>query len=138
MTNEKLRRIINKIELNESEKIYEGIYHVFRNIKNRNFYNGKYSYETHTFEFVVITNGKEKQAIISNMGDDLHWYVLPKYRKKQVLSNALRTGFVKKLWPSLKSVTCCHENGEEYEYDEKYSLTQHLAGIANLELREGI
>jgi len=132
MTNEKLNKILKKVELNKNEEVCDGIYHCFRIIKNKVFDgDGKYHYSKREYEFLVITEDKIKKAIILRIGDiDLHWLVLPKYRQKHVLSNALRKGIISKLWPSIKSVTCCFDLYDEY--DEKLSITNHLAEISKL------
>ena len=76
-----------------------------------------------------------KQAIILRCGRiDLHWYVLRRWRKHGVLSNALRTGIIKEIWPENKKITCCYSYGENYE--EKFEMTQHLADIAGLILED--
>lgn len=66
---------------------------------------------------------------------DLHWYVLTYWRNQNVLSNALRTGIIRQVWPHIKTVTCCY-NWDDNKA-EKYQKTKHLADLAGLGVIEG-
>lgn len=133
MKDEQLKTILEKMNINECEEIRKNhIYYIQKPIRQRvNHGDGSFSYSTDEYEFLVITNGREKQAIILRCGYvDLHWYVLKRWRNCHVLSDALRTGVLKEVWPENRKITCCYSYGDDYE--EKYSMTQHLADIAGL------
>ena len=137
MTNDKLKYELLKINLNECEEIYfDHIYYVNKEIKQRcSRGNGTYCYSKEKYEFIIVAENGIKKAIILRCGCvDLHWYVLKEWRNKHVLSNALRTGIIKQIWPENKQITCCYDYNDNY--DLKYSLTKHLADLAGLELIE--
>lgn len=135
MVDEQLKRILLQIDLLECEEIIaDYIYYIKKRIKQR-YYDGEggYHYGTDEYEFIVITNGQEKQAIIMRCGYvDLHWYVLYKWRNKHILSDALRTGVLQEIWPENEKITCCYNYNDNRE--QKYNMTKHLADIAGLYL----
>ena len=100
---------------------------------------GGYRYTTAVNEFLLIAENGVKQAIILRCDEtDLHWYVLKPWRKKHVLSNALRTGVIRKIWPKNTSITCCYDCDDDISFDEKKRMTRHLAQIAGLRFEESI
>ena len=102
MRNERLKSLLQKIDLEKCTPIIDNhIYYVKTPVKQRcSCIGGGYRYITTTNEFLLIAENGVKQAIILRCDEsDLHWYVLKPWRKKHVLSNALRTGVIKKLWP---------------------------------------
>ena len=137
MTNEKLKRELITIRLEDCEEIIDDyIYYIKKKVRER-MYNASdnYSYNIKEREFIVIANQGVKQGIILRHGEkDLHWYVLEQWRDKHILSNALRTGVLNMIWPENKTVTCCYDYGENPE--EKYAQTKHLADIAGLEITD--
>lgn len=137
MKDEALKSVLQNINIDECEEIIENyIYYCRKNIRQRCSHgDGSYSYYKDEYEFLLITDGGEKQAIILRCGYvDLHWYVLKKWRRNHVLSDALRTGVIKELWPENTKVTCCYNYDDDYEH--KYRMTKHLADIAGLSLEE--
>lgn len=137
MKDEQLKYILQQINLNECEEFVENyIYYSRRPVRQWCYHgDGSYRYTTDENEFLIIAENGEKQAIILRCGRvDLHWYVLRKWRKHGVLSNALRTGILKEVWPENKKITCCYGYGDNCE--EKFEMTQHLADIAGLILEE--
>ena len=137
LKDDQLKYILQQINLNECEELVENyIYYSRRSVRQRCYHgDGSYRYTTDENEFLIIAENGEKQAIILRCGRvDLHWYVLRKWRKHGVLSNALRTGILKEVWPENKKITCCYGYGDNYE--EKFEMTQHLADIAGLILEE--
>lgn len=133
MKDEQLKIILEKMDIDECEEVKKNyIYYIQKPIRQRvNYGDGRFRYFTDEYEFLIITNGREKQAIILRCGyGDLHWYVLKKWRNRHVLSDALRTGIIHKVWPENQKITCCY-NYDDYD-EEKYSMTQHLADIAGL------
>ena len=137
MTNIKLSYVLRNTKLTECTPIIDNyIYYVKKPVKEK-VYNptGNDYYEIFSFEFLIITNNGEKQAIILRCDSvDLHWYVFKRWRKKHVLSNALRTGIISEIWPENKKITCCYE-WDDNRY-EKYKMTSHLAEIAGLEMND--
>lgn len=128
MNNNDLNRILKKIDLYKCQIIVDNyLYYLRKDIKD-----GECVIKN--CEFIIVAKNKIKQAIIYNMeNQDLHWYVLEKWRCKHVLSNALRTGVIKQTWPNVEAITCCCEYGENYEY--KLSQTKYLAEIAGLRIK---
>lgn len=51
---------------------------------------------------------------------------------RSVLSNALRTGVLREVWPENTKLTCCYNYNDNHQ--QKYNMTKHLADIAGLRL----
>ena len=139
MRNERLKSLLKKIDLEKCTPIIDNhIYYIKTPVKQRcSCIGGGYRYITTTNEFLLIAENGVKQAIILRCDEsDLHWYVLKPWRKKHVLSNALRTGVVKKLWPENTTITCCYDYDDDLDPDDKKRMTKHLAEIAGLQLVE--
>ena len=137
MTNEELSYILRSLTLDECEFIEGNAYYIKKSIKQM-VYNcdiGKEVPNCSEYEFLVIAENGIKKAIILNCGNtDLHWYVLKKWRGMHILSDFLRTGIIKEVWPDIKTVTCCNERNENKE--NKYQMTKHLASLAGLAISE--
>lgn len=137
MTNEKLSYILRGIDLKKCKPIVENhIYYISKLIKQKisNGY-GEERICKDLYEFLVIAPGGIKKGIILRCDNiDLHWYVYKKHRGEKVLSNALRTGVLRKVWPKNKTITCCYEWKDNKK--DKYEMTKHLAEIAGLKIKE--
>ena|GEM_PF-1314442 len=105
--------------------------HIYRHEYDRNVMrNGRLVNEFG--DFLIITDvNLEKKAIIMRVCNDVHWHVLEPFRGQHWLSNALRTGYLKKLWPEITSITCINS-----ESVDEYDKTVHLAELAGLSVRE--
>lgn len=137
MRNEQLKYLLDKFDLQDCTPIIDNyIYYIKTPVKQRcSCSGGRYVYVTNVDEFLIIAENGVKQAIILRCGEsDLHWYVLRPWRKQHVLSNALRTGVIREVWPENTSITCCCSYEDNYLI--KRRMTMHLAEIAGLELRE--
>lgn len=135
MRDEQLKNQLQKIDLNECvEVINNYIYYIKKQVKQRCYNeNGNFSFVTDEYEFLIVAENGEKQAIILRCGyTDLHWFVLKKWRNSHVLSNALRTGIIKQIWPENKKVTCCYNYNDNRK--QKWLMTKHLADLAGLHL----
>ena len=134
MTNEKLQRILQKISLSACTPIVDGhIYYVKMPVKHRYSFSDGYRYVVDEKEFLIIAKNGVKQAIILRYDDgDLHWYVSKRWRNKHILSDALRTGAIHKVWPDDCMVRCCYDPAEELSYRQKWELTRHLADVAGV------
>lgn len=133
MENETLSHILRGLHLDKCEFIRDNAYYIKKTVKQM-IYNCDIKKEKPfyaKYEFLVVAENGIKKAIILNCGDiDLHWYVFKKWRGKHVLSNFLRTGIIKEIWPDIKTVTCCYEWDDNVEV--KYKMTEHLASLAGL------
>ena len=130
MTNETLCQALHDIDLRSCKHIFNGIFYIKTDLPD---YGNDDSMPGWKYEFLIITENNIKKAIILNCGNvDLHWYVLEEWRNQHVLSNALRTGVIKYLWPDVTKITCC------FDYEDnrlsKYMLTSHLANLAEVDL----
>ena len=137
MRNEQLKYLLGKFDLRDCIPIIDNhIYYIKTPVKQRcSRSGGGYRYITVMNEFLIIAENGVKQAIILRCDEsDLHWYVSKPWRRKHVLSNALRTGVIREIWPENTSITCCYDYGDDPE--EKRLMTQHLAAIAGLRLEE--
>ena len=139
MTNKKLESILKGIDLDQCQEIIpDQIYYIKKTVRTQIYRNLKKTYDIYEYEFLIIASNGVKQAIILRCSEeDLHWLVLRKYRGQHVLSNALRTGVIHKVWSNNKTITCAYNwdgEGEDDEYEEKLAKTRHLADIANLEV----
>lgn len=137
MKDEKLVSILKKINLSDCTPVIEDyIYHIEIPLRQRvSCSGGGYKMDTSIYEFLIITDEGEKKAIILRCGyEDLHWHVLKPWRGQHILSNALRTGIIQKVWPENTSLSCfCNWDDN---YDEKRRMTKHLAKIAGLTFKE--
>lgn len=137
MKNETLSHVLRNIDLSKCVYLRDGLYYIKTRVKRMVFdpdlQRDKPNYST--CEFIIITENNIKKAIIYNCGDiDLHWYTFIKWRNQGVLSNALRSGIIKEIWPEIKTVTCCYDWNENKI--EKYRMTKHLASLAGLGISE--
>lgn len=134
MTDARLCEALDEIDLANCRYIFDDIYYIKTKLKIDNTGNEFLDYGV--YEFLIITDNMVKKAIILNCDDiDLHWYVHEKWRNKHVLSNALRTGIIRYMWPNVKWVTCCYDNDlSDEEICNKYRMTYHLARICGLKL----
>lgn len=138
MTDRTLSYVLRNIKLQDCDYLRDGIFYTRRIVAEH-----KYDFETGLdnpsyleCEFLVITEHNIKKAIIYNCNDeDLHWYVFTNWRGKHILSDALRTGIIREVWPNIESVTCCCYSWEDRQ--AKIAMTKHLAGLAGLGMREG-
>lgn len=133
MTNKTLSNVLKSTKLSECNCLRNGLYYIKTEVKQMIF-DPKIQNEKPHFsigEFIIITEDGTKKAIIYNCGNiDLHWYTFVKWRNQGVLSNALRSGIIKEVWPQIKTVTCCSDWNENAE--EKYRMTEYLASLAGL------
>lgn len=137
MKDEQLKAILDRIDLKKCEEFIDNyIYYSRQCVKQRCYRgDGSYYYVEDEYEFLIIAQNGEKQAIILRCGYiDLHWYVLKRWRNQHVLSNALRTGIIRQVWPENTKITCCYNYYDDRE--EKYKMTKHLADIAELDLED--
>ena len=137
MTDYQLLSVLRNIDLQRCEDMGNNIFYIRKYVTTKYFdcYSGKDKHSRSLEEFLVIANYGIKQGIIHNCNnDDLHWYVFSHWRNKSVLSNALRTGIIKRVWPDIEAVSCC------YNWDDdkvaKRQKTEYLAGLAGLGVKE--
>lgn len=136
MKDETLKRVLDQMDITECEEIIDNhIYYCRKPVRQRCYRpDGSFFYITEEYEFLVIAENDEKQAIILRCGTvDLHWFVYRKWRNRGVLSNALRTGVIHKIWPENREITCCYNYYDNRA--KKLSMTKHLADIAGLVLK---
>lgn len=137
MRDEQLKSLLERIDINECEEVIQNhIYYSKRPVRQRCYQgDGSFRYIEDEYEFLIIAENGQNQAIILRCGFvDLHWYVLKKWRNKHVLSDALSTGVLQKIWPENTKITCCYNYYDNRE--QKYNMTKHLAGIAGLSLED--
>jgi len=137
MKDEQLKSVLARIDLNECDEIIKNhIYYSKRPVRQRCYRgDGSFRYINDEYEFLIIAENGEKQAIILRCGYvDLHWYVLRKWRNRHILSDALRTGVIQEIWPENTRITCCYNYDDDRE--QKYNTTKHLADIAGLSLED--
>ena len=85
--------------------------------------------DTDTYTYLFITYEGQRVAIILKCGMvDVHFYVYPKYRGKHYLSSIIGDGFLKELWPDVRSISSV-----DYSQDK---MIKHLAKISGFEYRE--
>ena len=133
MTNETLSHILRNLKLENCEWIRDNIYYIKKTVRQMCYSGtiGDYRPTYSKYEFLVIADNGIKKAIILNCGDvDLHWYVFNRWRGNHILSDALRSGIIKDIWPKIKTVTCYYDWDDDKE--EKYQMTKHLASLAGL------
>lgn len=107
MKDEQLKSVLARIDLNKCDEIIKNhIYYSKRPVRQRCYRgDGSFRYINDEYEFLIIAENGEKQAIILRCGYvDLHWYVLRKWRNRHILSDALRTGVIQEIWPEKSNV----------------------------------
>lgn len=133
MTNETLSHVLRSVSLCNCQHVRDNIYYIKKKVEQR-YYSCELRREKRfleEYEFLIITEGSNKAAIILNCGNlDLHWYVFKHCRGRHILSNALRSGIIKEVWPLVKEITCCYDYWEDDEIKKK--MTEHLAELAGL------
>lgn len=137
MKDEQLKSVLARIDLNKCDEIIKNhIYYSKRPVRQRCYRgDGSFRYINDEYEFLIIAENGEKQAIILRCGYvDLHWYVLRKWRNRHILSDALRTRVIQEIWPENTRITCCYNYDDDRE--QKYNTTKHLADIAGLSLED--
>ena len=137
MTDEQLKHVLDRIDIDACEEVIENyIFLCRKNVRQRCSHgDGSYSYTIDEYEFLVIAENGEKQGIILRCGNvDLHWYIYREWRNQSVLSNALRTGVIRRVWPENREITCCYSYNDNRK--EKFRITKHLADIAGLILKD--
>ena len=85
--------------------------------------------DTDTYTYLFITYEGQRVAIILKCGMvDVHFYVYPKYRGKHYLSSIIGDGFLKELWPDVRSISSVDSSQDE--------MIKHLAKISGFEYRD--
>lgn len=133
-----LLSVLRNIELADCAYLGNNLFYIKKIVRTRYYdcYSERDKYSRSEEEFLIIARNDVKQGIIHNCNNiDLHWYVLTHWRNKSVLSNALRTGIIRQVWPQINSVTCCY-NWDDNKA-EKYQKTKRLADLAGLAVIEG-
>lgn len=137
MRNETLSYILRNMKLEKCDFLENNIYYIKKHVRQKIYSPSLGREKTHytKCEFLIIVDNGIKKGIIYNCeNNDLHWYTFHKWRNQGVISNALRTGIIKKVWPMVKTVSCCCDRNENKE--EKYNMTKHLASLAGLGVSE--
>ena len=85
--------------------------------------------DTDSYTYLFITHEGQRVAIILKCGMvDVHFYVYPKYRGRHYLSSIIGDGFLKELWPDVRSISSVDSSQDE--------MIKHLAKISGFEYRE--
>lgn len=109
MTNKKLSYVLKRIDLSKGRivRTVDDMQAVLlEDYPTYQIYNGK-KYESEDTYLILLKNN-EKAGILQKLYDDIHAYVLRRYRNQHVLSRLTDNGFLKALWPDITSVTCCN------------------------------
>lgn len=116
MTNETLINELCTIDISKAKTL----------IPNKAVYIDAYN------KYVILLDNGQRVGGIYIMDDyDLHICIFEKFRGKHYASDFMKSGWIKKLRPNLKSVTCVHMKSTS-----EYKTVKHLADLAILELRE--
>ena len=87
-------------------------------------------FDSSKYKYIFLLDNNKRVGIILNCGDsDIHCYTLKKYRNKGYMSNLMKSGVIKKVWPEIKSITSIH-----YPGSAEYEIVKHLASLAGLYL----
>ena len=137
MTDLQLSSVLRNIDLQDCEYLGNDIYFIRKLVTTKFYdpYSGKDKHSRSIEEFLIIANREIKQGIIHNCNnDDLHWYVFLQWRNHSVLSNALRTGIIKHVWPDIEAVSCCYNWNDNKV--AKRQKTEYLASLAGLRVKD--
>ncbi len=129
MSDESLCAILRSTKISNCEVVIPN--HIYRH-KYRGRTTGRNGLISWDVDILIITDSElRKKAIIYYMGNDLHWYVCKYCRNQHVLSDALRTGCIKKVWPEIDTVTCMSSC-----VVSTYMRAAHLASLAGLMVKD--
>jgi len=74
-------------------------------------------YSTNYQRLIVIKNGDRRVGAIFVYGkQETHWLILPRSRGRGYLSNALKTGIIRKYFKEAKYASCCNHNYHQFNY----------------------
>lgn len=87
--------------------------------------------DTAIYKYIFILNkGQRVGGILFCGTSDLHIIIFKKYRNKGFMSEVMKSGWIKKLCPELKSITTQH-----FPNSDEYKKIEHLAMLAELQIR---
>lgn len=115
MTNETFIKEISGIDISKAKTL----------IPNKAVYVANYN------EYVILLDNEQRIGGIYIMGDfDLHILIFERFRGQHYASDFMKSGWIKKLRPNLKSISSVHSQSTL-----EYKIVKHLADLAKLELR---
>lgn len=119
MTNEDILDELEYCDISQSKELVPGEAYLFKD------YFDKWG------DFLVLLKDNIKVGGIYRMGDwDMHVVLKEEYRGQHILSNFLKKGIIKKIWPKIKAVDICDVVSQE-EFDKK----KYLVGLCNMKIR---
>lgn len=131
MTNSTLSRVLTNTDLSKGtlvKKVGE-LEAILLTKKTTALMGDRVKKDTSTYTYLFITNNGTRVAIILKCDMvDVHFYVYPKYRGRHYLSSIIGDGFLKQLWPDIKSISSVDSSQDE--------MIKHLAEISGYEYRE--
>lgn len=128
MENKSLLRVFSNSKLDKAEILIPGKAVYLRKKTSLKISNST-KYDHSYYEYIFLLHNENRVGGILYQGNgDLHFYIFQKYRNCGFLSEFMRSGWIKKRWPQLKSITCVN-------YEEKDKI-KHLAELADLYVRE--
>lgn len=132
MREETLRDLIYNADLDK--KVND--YNVDSNITLLEFYqyymsSGKKRTEiAYYIDFLIIVYNNTRVGIIYNMDNkDLHFYIKEEFRNLGIMSNIMKSGLLKTIWPKLKEY-----NTISCTIPSSYFKIKHLASLGGFEL----
>jgi len=119
MTNEDILDEIDYCDLAKSKELSPGEAYLFKNY---------FGYEC---DLLVFVKDGIKVGGIYRMGNwDMHIIIREEYRNQHILSNFLKKGIIKKIWPKIKAVDLCDIDSQDTFEKKKY-----LVGLCNMTIR---
>jgi hypothetical protein len=87
--------------------------------------NGKLYVDYNNY-LVFLCNEKKVGGLLQCGTVDIHAYMFHQYRDQRIVSRLIGDGFLKKLWPNMRYVTCVNL--------DEYDRIKHLVEIAGFQL----
>ena len=131
MTNSTLSRVLTATDLSKGTVVKRAgdLEAILLTKKTTALMGDRITKHTSTYTYLFITHNGVRVAVILKCDTvDVHFYVYPKYRGRHYLSSIIGDGFLKELWPDVRSISSVDSSQD--------SMIKHLAEISGLDYRE--
>ena len=129
LTKEEVFGLMRRCEIEKGKELVPGEAYLFK----RKFlmkYGAKKCFETH--ELIVLTKDGDKAGVLYRVGSwNIFLVMKPEYEGQHIMSNFLKTGIIKKIWPEITAVSVYEQQSQE-EYDKR----KHMAQLCHLPIRD--
>ena len=132
MTNEGVLDLVKRCNLKKGIELIPGEAYLFdRKFKIKSYGISNCMNKFIQMELIVLIKNGKKVGGIYRMGTaDIHIVIKERYRGQHIMSNFLKKGIIKKIWPENISVEFC----DLYTRSD-YVMRKHLVALCNMTIR---